>query len=169
MKFLKLFFISIILFFILITSISFLVPSHVRISRAIDINASPVEVMPLISEPLRWKEWYPGADSMEVYFDMGVPKGYILAKDKRKFIAISERNLGIVIASIHDPKRRPVLSTWQLLTGGGITTVQWYLDFRLRWYPWEKLASLFYEKNYGLQLEKGLSDLKAAVESTARQ
>ena len=43
-------------------------------------------------------------------------------------------------------------------------TVQWYMDFHLRWYPWEKFSSLLLEKRYGPMMEKGLGNLKALVE-----
>ena len=44
-------------------------------------------------------------------------------------------------------------------------TVQWWMDFKLRWYPWEKFASLLFDKQYGTRLEIGLRRLKDFVES----
>ncbi|MEJ0105618.1 MAG: hypothetical protein WDO19_24995 [Bacteroidota bacterium] len=43
-------------------------------------------------------------------------------------------------------------------------TVQWYLDFKLKWYPWDKFFSLAYDKMYGTQMEQGLKNLKENVE-----
>ena len=43
---------------------------------------------------------------------------------------------------------------------GDSLTLQWYMDFKLKWYPWEKFRSLFYENIYGVQMEQGLSNLK---------
>jgi hypothetical protein len=34
----------------------------------------------------------------------------------------------------------------------------------LRWYPWEKFASLGLEKTYGSQMEVGLTRMKALLE-----
>jgi hypothetical protein len=38
------------------------------------------------------------------------------------------------------------------------------MQFKLRWYPWEKFASLLFEKQYGTQMEAGLNKLKAYLE-----
>jgi hypothetical protein len=38
------------------------------------------------------------------------------------------------------------------------------MDFRLRWYPWEKFSSLLLEKRYGPMLENGLDNLKKLME-----
>jgi len=43
--------------------------------------------------------------------------------------------------------------------------VQWWMDFKLRWYPWEKFSSLFFENIYGAQMEKGLDNLKRLAEA----
>lgn len=43
-------------------------------------------------------------------------------------------------------------------------TLQWYMDFHLSWYPWQKFGSLFYENNYGRMMEQGLYNLKREVE-----
>jgi hypothetical protein len=39
------------------------------------------------------------------------------------------------------------------------------MDFHLRWYPWEKFASLLLEKSYGPRMEQGLATLKRLVEN----
>jgi hypothetical protein len=44
-------------------------------------------------------------------------------------------------------------------------TVQWYFDFHLRWYPWEKLASLLLEKVYGTRMAQSLERLRAVAEN----
>jgi hypothetical protein len=38
------------------------------------------------------------------------------------------------------------------------------MDFKLRWYPWEKFKSLFFENIYGAHLERGLGNLKELSE-----
>ncbi len=43
-------------------------------------------------------------------------------------------------------------------------TLQWYMDFNLPWYPWQKFSSLFYEDTYGRMMEKGLANIKKEVE-----
>ena len=42
-------------------------------------------------------------------------------------------------------------------------TVEWYFDFYFRWYPWEKLKSMFYDKQLGPVMEKSLVALSNYV------
>jgi hypothetical protein len=37
------------------------------------------------------------------------------------------------------------------------------MDFKLRWYPWEKFSSLLLEKRYGPVMEQGLAKLKKSI------
>jgi hypothetical protein len=53
---------------------------------------------------------------------------------------------------------------WELYPFDTITTVQLYYDFHLKWYPWEKLGSIIYDKQLGPSMEKELRELKASVE-----
>ena len=66
---------------------------------------------------------------------------------------------------------RPIVTGWNAITHQSTdsTTVQWYIDFQLRWYPWEKFSSLLFEKNYGVRMEEGLSNLKKLAETTVDQ
>ena len=75
MRLIKLAIISFVVFFLLITGISLFFPSHVRISRATDIAAPVDSVHARISQPLNWKSWYPGADTLSLYEADGVIKG----------------------------------------------------------------------------------------------
>ncbi len=112
MKIIKLGLISIVFFAIFLTILSFFFPSHVRISKAMDIRASK--------------------DSILIFKN-----------------------------SMNDPEIQ-----WNIMeaTVPNTVTVQWYMDFHQRWYPWEKFSSLLLEKRYGPVLEKGLSDLKKRAE-----
>jgi len=42
--------------------------------------------------------------------------------------------------------------------------VIWTLDFNVKWYPWEKLASMFYDKQLGPLMEKSLIQLRDDLE-----
>jgi hypothetical protein len=55
---------------------------------------------------------------------------------------------------------------WQIVPAidSNSVTVQWYIDFHLHWYPWEKFTSFMFEKVYNPQLKQGLDNLKAFVE-----
>ena len=70
-----------------------------------------------------------------------------------------------VFASYVLPNRE-VKTGWQIAPslGNNRVTVQWYMDFHLRWYPWEKFSSFMFERVYGPQLQQGLDNLKSSLE-----
>lgn len=143
MRYIKLGLISIVVFALLITAFSLLIPSQVRISKAIDISVSRDSLLLQLNNTANWKNWYPGADSMQQLSEItGSTDSTVVARqDKAE-------------------------SGWNIYDAGipGTLTVQWYMDFHLQWYPWEKFSSLLLEKRYGPVMEKGLDNLKKRLE-----
>ncbi|MER3497734.1 MAG: hypothetical protein C4308_03385 [Chitinophagaceae bacterium] len=163
MRIIKLSLLSIVFLFLIITAIGFFFPSHIRVSRAIDINSNSQQVYGQLSEPANWKNWYPGGDSLQLFVENGKPKG--LQMDKKTAVVVSSITHTSVSARFLHSKRNIEL-TWKLIADSSQewVTVQCYMDFRLKWYPWERFSSLIFEKVYGPQLEKGLENLKNFVE-----
>jgi hypothetical protein len=165
MKFLKLILTSILVLSIIITIISLFIPSHVRISKAIQINSSEELVMEQLGDPGKWRNWYPGADSSKLYIEDGVTRGIILNEKKQRYLMITGERKDEVTAMYVLPKKK--ISTGWLVApaiDSNSVTVQWYIDFHLRWYPWEKFTSFMFEKVYDPQLKQGLDNLKAILE-----
>jgi polyketide cyclase/dehydrase/lipid transport protein len=165
MRFLRLIIISLIFFSLIITGISLFIPSRVTISRAIQINNSRQAVMDELSDPVRWRDWYPSAHSADFYYENGTIKGLILDDIKKRYIAINEIRENEVVAAYVLPGRK-VQTGWKIAPSAAynVVTVQWYMDFHLRWYPWEKFSSFMFEKVYGSQLQQGLDNLKRLLE-----
>ena len=95
MRLIKLVIISIIILFLLVTVISLFIPSQIRISKAVDINSSRENVMLQIANPVQWKNWYPGADSLELYYTEGEVKGVVLDSSLQRRILIREKNYNL--------------------------------------------------------------------------
>lgn len=165
MKYIKLALISFLIFFTLVTLVSLLFPSRVRISRALDIRAPYDSVYVQLSEPARWAGWFPGVDTMPPLSLMKKTIGYRI-NDRGALMRVSGRSDSSVRVSTSGPGVRDGEQGWNILRGDspGILTVQWYLDFHLQWYPWEKFSSILFEKRYGPMLERGLEKLRARVE-----
>ena len=165
MRFLRLIIISLLFFSLIITGISLFIPSHVTISRAVHVNNSREAAMDELSDPARWKDWYPAAHSADLYYENGTVKGLILDDIKKRYIVISDVKQNEVIAAYVLPSRK-VKTGWQIAqsVGNNIVTIQWYMQFHLRWYPWEKFSSFMFERVYGPQLQQGLDSLKALLE-----
>jgi len=149
MRIIKLGIISAIFFSLLITGISLFIPSHIRISKAVDINVPKDSIVNQIKDVDHWKKWYPGADTMDL-----------------SGIKISSVTDSSVIASIEGSGMRKASTGWNFYPSSvpNTVTIQWYMDFHLRWYPWEKFSSLLLEGRYGPMMEKGLSNLKKLLE-----
>ncbi|MGB3006220.1 MAG: hypothetical protein WBC06_06910 [Chitinophagaceae bacterium] len=143
MRLIKLGLISIVFFALMITGVSLFFPSHIRITKAIDIAANKDSVMAQVENISNWKNWYPGADSM-------------------KATIITAVTDSTVIASNDEPGRKRGETSWNFYytEESNTTIVQWNMDIHLRWYPWEKFSSLLLESRYGPTMEKGLLDLK---------
>ena len=135
---------SFIFFSLLIVLVSFAFPSHVRISRAIDLQVSSKQARVALSEPTILPE---------VFDDSFSPTSQTITD--RTFHAVGNKSAAIQMET-----------GWQIIDGRSETsTLQWYIDFYFDWYPWEKFASLLVETRYGSVLEKKLQQLKTRIES----
>jgi hypothetical protein len=121
--------------------------------------------MEQLGNPVNWKNWYPGADSTEYYYENGDIKGLILDKNKSHYIIISEKKNDQVLARYEMPKRK-IATGWNVVPANDSksVTVRWFIDFHLRWYPWEKFSSFIFERIYHPQLKTGLDNLKSYLE-----
>ena len=167
MKYIKLFIISFVVISLLITGISLFFPSRVRISKAIDINASKEKLMVYLADPVKWRSWFPGGDTLDHLYIDGEIKGIRLSNSSPQGIMITGKTDSTVTASNVGPGIRELVMGWNVFpgpAGQNTATVQWYMDFHLRWYPWEKFSSLLFEKRYGPSMEQGLTKLKSVVE-----
>jgi len=132
------------------------------------MKAQQESVLKEISDLNRWRNWYPGFDTLTIIPVGPVTRPVTEARvaSTSTSISIKAKNAGEIVALFSAGNRKPVISGWKLITysTSDSLTVQWYLDFSLRWYPWEKFLSLTYDKIYGQQMEKGLNALKKNVE-----
>jgi hypothetical protein len=151
--------------FFITTIISLFIPSHVRIYKAIQINASKDAVMNQVSNASNWKNWYPGADSLKFYYERDVIKGFILDEHKKRYLLIREKEDDGVTAEYILPSKT-IQTGWLIAADPQVNsvTIQWYMDFHLQWYPWEKFSSFLFERIYHPQLQEGLDNLKKFLE-----
>jgi hypothetical protein len=149
---------------LLITGISFLFPSQIRVSKAIDISTGKDSLMNMIGDPSNWRLWYPAADTSWPYIENGKIKG--IQTGKGHALTIKEINDSAVLTVNLGPSSKNAGSGWNVYPGRypNSYTVQWFMDFHLRWYPWEKFSSILLEKRYGPMMEKGLEKLKSLLE-----
>ena len=159
MRVIKLLIISVIVLFLLLTTIAALLPSEVRISRAIDINRPPGEVYPSIAEIKQWQDWNLFVQKLE-------DKQWAVGKvsGKTMSIAIKQSNPETVITQWKQPDGKLFTGGFNLIANDSLTTVQWYFDFSFKWYPWEKFSSIVYDAQVGPAMQESLMNLKSQVE-----
>ncbi len=162
MRFLKLIGISIIILFMLITVLGLLFPSEVIVSRAVDITAPKDSIRMLLKDFNGWKQWVDGMNDPSVKINS--PTKALLGKTQ------------VTITNITDSS---IVSTWVAQNGNvqhatiyfftegtnAQTVVHWQFSQQLKWYPWERFASMMNDKILGTMMEKNLSNLKTLVQN----
>jgi hypothetical protein len=160
MRVVKLGLISFFILFGVITLISSLLPSRIRISRAIDIAENRAALARTLQNMASWKEWNVFAQSFQ--------DPLVLADTLRggKYaVFLTGKSDSLVTAWWKQPGGRDFSSGFNLVAqDSNHTTLQWYFDFRLRWYPWEKFQGIIYDQQLGPDMEKSLQNLKTRAE-----
>lgn len=162
MRIVKLALISVLIFFLLATAISLLLPSQVIISRAIDITASKSEIFKTLGSVSEWKHWVENRDSLPVShhkktFVMGTTKATISTADTNQIKTNWQVGEGAILPAEFNLISQP---------GSTYTTMQWQFIQRVKWYPWEKFASIVSDKILGGFMEASLDNLKLYVEAS---
>lgn len=163
MRFLKLALISAVVLFGIILLISLLLPSHIRISRAIDINVPKDKILPLVSDIKQWEKWN---EYIRVYHNRIAETDMLKADEIAIFITGKKDSL--VTADWQQPSGNKFGSGFAMITNNNTnshTTVQWYFDFHVKWYPWQKFQSIMYDEQLGPLMEKSLAGLKRIAEN----
>ncbi|HEY4207065.1 MAG TPA: SRPBCC family protein [Puia sp.] len=169
MRLIKFAFISLIVLFLVLTALSFLFPSRLRVSRAINVAAPREKIDAAIGDLRQWEHWNRFIKATPLTKQaFSTPSSGV-----GSFLHSDQLSLTVTAA---DPDS--VALDWRLSSGkhfeGGYNIVQnggdsiviqsWF-DFHFRWYPWEKLGILVYDKNFGPIMEGSLSDLKQYLEN----
>ena len=164
MRIFKLAILSFIFLFLIVTIISLFIPGHITISKATNIARDAQIVDPYIGKLTGWRQWHPSLKDIPEN-EFIVLTGTSL-KVRNTTINIVERKNEEVVTEMTTDNGRPIISGLKVIRHqpGDSATLQWYMDFRLRWYPWEKFKSLFFENIYGVQMEQGLANLKELSE-----
>jgi hypothetical protein len=167
---LKLFIISLLVFSGIILFLFALFPSDISVSRVVQINKPPAEVTEKIDDLRKWKSWN------EFVIHPSAGKINSPAQLERADSALLD--IGDVHIQLTELHKDSILTLWRhgndsfvgvfkMADLNGQTILAWDLKFHIKWYPWNKMASMFYDKNLGPQMEKSLMNLKNEIETPA--
>jgi len=170
MRLIKFAFLGLVALFLVLTVLSLLLPSDIRVSRVVNVAASRrQEVYTAVSDLRAWRKWNDFVFQSSVtnirYSSPSVGAGAFLQSDQ---LRIEEKKVDTA----------GVLLNWDMVNGkqfaGGFEflspnpdslTVQWWFEFHFRWYPWEKLGIFVYDRKLGPVMEESLGSLRRFVEN----
>jgi hypothetical protein len=169
MKYLKLVIISIVVLFMVLVFLFALFPNHIRISRVINISSSAKRVSQVVGDMADWGQW-------NQFVKLSNGSGASLSNPSAgqgAYLKTAQLTISIVQDQVDTVATRWEPANGQKFTGGfamlqtsdSNTVVEWYFDFYSKWYPWEKLGIMFYDKQMGPLMEKSLVDLKTYTEN----
>jgi hypothetical protein len=170
MRFIKFFLLSVLTLFIVLTALSFLFPSHIRVSRVANISTSRERTLAAIADLRSWGQWNQFIRNTPLtnkhYSTPANGKGAWFSSDQLTIHETDADSNGIALQ-------------WDLKGGkryaGGIDimslnpdniTVQWYFDLNFRWYPWEKMGAFVYDRKLGPAMEESLDSLRLFLENS---
>ncbi|WP_346238936.1 SRPBCC family protein [Niabella insulamsoli] len=161
MKYLRLFVLSFIVFFALACIVSFFIPSHVRIFRMVRVAKERTGILDPVRDLAQWKTWYPGFETIALQQPQRVDNKVVKAAIDKVLIEVTESSDSLVVVKMQKDDR-PVISGWQINKDqkSDSLALQAYMDFKLKWYPWEKFSSLLLDKSYGDRMKHALENLK---------
>jgi hypothetical protein len=161
MRFIKLAVISAIVLSTILFLISLLLPSNIRVSRAIDIHVSKTRIIPLLKDLQQWGNWNEYVKQMP---DSG--KSVNSSTIESPTLNIIMKNVSdSLLQSEWEQGGKKFNSAYFLFESNGTTVVQWYFDFHLGWLPWQKISGIVYDKQIGPNMEISLAKLKQIAET----
>jgi hypothetical protein len=163
MRVVKLGLISIVGLFIVIFLISLLIPAQVRISRAVNISAPKDSIVYYLADLRQWKQWNQLTSSPDMTNPYYSDNAFTSDRLQVHRLIVQADTITTVW---RQEAGREIASGFTLYTAGNTSVVQWYFDFRLKWYPWEKISSIIFDKQLGPPMEQSLAALKKALERT---
>ena len=161
--------------FCLLTLIGILMPSSVKISRGVIINADSTSVLHMVSEIQTWPKWMNWLRSdqgtLVRFYDEGNKKAVkwqsISKKEGGEISLLDNANGEIKLRHAFSGLNEAGGMIRIRNAGPGQTEALWMIEYPLRWYPWERFEGIFMDSMIGAALDQALQGLKMYVENAA--
>jgi hypothetical protein len=161
MRFVKLALISAVVLCIVIYLFSLIIPSKIRISRAVNISVPKDSLVAAVADLRQWHLWnelVENPDLTNKHFSSNEFSSATLTVTKEAQVGDT------LLTAWHQQNARVLTSGFVWVGSDGQLVLQWYFDVKLRWYPWEKFGSIVFDKQLGPPMEKSLANLKKLLE-----
>ena len=158
MKLIKLAVISVLLLSILVTVISFLFPSTVIVSRAIEVKSTPEKIAYYAADLKQWNAWMSDWKQNQVRLqnDTAFIGTQIIHFESKTDSSVNYQ----WVATGQAPYL--VRIEWFPLEKGNYV-IHWTFEQHVSWYPWEKFQTLLNEKLLGNKMEMELQNLQGVI------
>ncbi len=176
MKFLKIVGIAVVVLIIAVVGIAYLIPSHVRVERSIEISAPAEQVFANVNDLKKWQAWSPWyAAEPDAKYDYSGADSGVGAKVAWDGEEVGK---GTQVITASEPNKRieteldfleqgKATSSWEFEESNGVTKVTWGFDTDLGMNPIFRYFGLMMDSMLGPDYEKGLAKLKEVCESPA--
>jgi len=170
MRWIKLIITGVIGLFIVVTLISLLIPSEIKVSRAVIIHAGIDKISEQVEYIQNWKNWHPMffnsvlLNPLEV--DGKIVSCDIIRDENVIHFQVIKSDSSHINFLVHSNDQHAIENEILLVpvTEKNAIMVEWRILTRLHWYPWEKFYGIFIDRLTGAGYEKALNNLKDFVE-----
>jgi hypothetical protein len=163
----KLIFASLLVFSLIILFLFALFPSDISVTRVVQINKPRAEVRYKIADLREWKSWndflYKACGNRSVSWARGKEDSIHIERPYIRVDLLKTTPDSVITRWEQDKKY--FNGNFILTEMSGQTVLEWTLYFHVKWYPWEKLASMFYDKQLGPLMENSLIKLRNELET----
>jgi hypothetical protein len=170
MRLIKPLFISALVLFLVLTALASLFPSRLRVSRAINMAVPREKIYAAVGDLQRWEDWNAFIRTTQLtgkkISSPATGKGAFFHADQLELTMVNDSRDSIRLDWRMSNGKHFEGGYNILQSGGDSIIVQSWFDFHFRWYPWEKLGILVYDKKFGPLMEESLADLKQYLEKT---
>jgi hypothetical protein len=168
MRYLKLFISALMVFAVLLSIISWLMPSKIMLVRTVMVAADRQDIQFQFADLRNWRNWNP-------YFRDMPAESMVLADSNRLVWLENDDSMKMTLDGISDNQALikleregayPMNNSMSILEIDDSPgwQVEWRVTASLPWYPWERFAAIFFDKTAGPSFEEALASLKAYCE-----
>lgn len=164
MRHLKALALSLIFLSLIILAFAALIPSKVKVSRALSINANQATVRGCISDTNSWQLWFP-------YFK-NTPKNNIYLTNSEQKLSDGKYTLGLVSSTdsilqlqfITSKSGASIVFYYNIINQQQGCVVNCYTYKISSWLPWQKFRNLIADNVLGSSIDSNLAALKNYAE-----
>ena len=160
----KLIIASLVVFSLVILFLFALFPADISVSRIVQIRCSPEKLRNKIADLREWKSWNELlGNALENKINAPVTTDSTEIR-KGAFDVLLLKVLPDTVFTRWQYEKKSFRGNFNLTEMKGQVILEWTLHFHVKWYPWDKLSSMFYEKSLGPVMEKSMMNLRKELE-----